>query len=106
MLLLSSSNKKHGKGGTRRSSEDSEEQRDNFDGTAGGNDMVYDNDGRGDQSALSMTQHQMSDSKAARKRLYMQKPVLVDISESQTEASTLAPVKEQIDTLKAIQAYN
>lgn len=44
----------------------------------------------------------MSDSKAARKRLYMQKPVLVDISESQTEASTLAPVKEQIDTLKAI----
>ena len=47
----------------------------------------------------------MSDSKA-RRRLYMQKPIVVDVSESQTEASTLAPVKQQIDTLKAIQSYN
>ena len=49
--------------------------------------------------------NQLSDSKA-RKRLYQQKPVVIDVSDSQTEASTLAPVSQQIDTLKAIQGYN
>ena len=41
-----------------------------------------------------------------RKRLYQQKPVVIDILESQTESSTLDPVSKQIDTLKAIQGYN
>ena len=49
--------------------------------------------------------NQLSDSKA-RKRLYQHKPVVIDVGECQSEKSTLETVKQQIDTLKAIQGYN
>ena len=47
----------------------------------------------------------MSDSKT-RKRLYIQKPIVIDITETQSEKSTLDPVVQQVDTLRAIQGYN
>ena len=36
----------------------------------------------------------------------MQKPEIIDITESQQDKSTLDPVSTQLDTLKAIQSYN
>lgn len=47
----------------------------------------------------------MSDSKA-RKKLYMHRPQVVDVRETQSELSTMVPVQEQLDTLNAIKAYN
>ena len=36
----------------------------------------------------------------------MQKPEIIDITESQQDKSTLEPVSTQLETLKAIQSYN
>lgn len=53
---------------------------------------------------MNMTR-QLSDSKT-RKRIYMQKPQIIDVEASQSDRSTMAPVAEQVDTLEAIIAYN
>lgn len=54
--------------------------------------------------SLNMTR-QFSETKA-RRRTFMQKPMVIDVNESQTEQSTLPSVREQVDTLNAIAAYN
>ena len=58
-----------------------------------------------DKSSLNVTRGQMSDSKV-RKRAFLQKPMIMDMADMQSEKSTMAPVQEQIDTLNAIKAYN
>lgn len=54
-------------------------------------------------SSLNMTRQ--SDAKQ-RKKLYMHKPLVVDVLGGQAESSSMPTVKEQIDTLEAIKAYN
>ena len=55
--------------------------------------------------ALNLTRQQLSDTKA-RRRIYSQKPVIIEMEDTQADKSTLASVKEQFDTLNAIKDYN
>ena len=71
------------------------EERDNFDSS-------YSPDMRNQSHSLTKN---LSEVKQL-KRLYQQKPVVVDITDNQTEKSTMPSVNEQMDTLKAIQGYN
>jgi Na+/H+-dicarboxylate symporter len=48
---------------------------------------------------------QLSETKT-RKRFQHQKPVVVDITGSQSERATMPTIQEQLDTLNAIKAYN
>ena len=74
------------------------EDRDNFDGSG---TLTRNND------SLNLTNQQLSiHNQKDRKKLYMQKPIVVDISDNQSDAATMPSVQQQYDTLIAIQDYN
>lgn len=55
--------------------------------------------------SMNLTRQQFSETKA-RKRQQKFKPMVIDISDTQSEKAALPSVREQMDTLNAIAAYN